>query len=57
MKPCLRCERTGWEIEKVPTTLYETGYFTTARVCRCCFGKKWIPVGVDSQSVAAGEEA
>lgn len=39
------------------TDMYESGYFTAARICRACFGKKYIPVGMDNQSVAAGDVA
>jgi hypothetical protein len=57
MMPCLKCDRTGWEVTRVPTKMYESGYFTAARVCRACLGKKYIPIGMDNQTAAAGDVA
>jgi len=55
MTPCPRCNRIGFEIVQVPTSLYRCGFYTVSMVCRNCRGRRYIVQTLDFKSAAAGE--
>jgi hypothetical protein len=52
---CLACEGAGWIRSRVPSKLYDCGFFVVARMCRFCNGTKELVAG-QMVCAAAGEK-